>query len=434
MNTILSKKAFSIYCDEVARDAVAKNDKLRSENESLQAAQNLLHSVRLYQRGSVLREINLLEGDKQESATHLAFEVEAVELPLVDLKVLHLSISGVPAVSSSSSLWGNRPQITVQDDGTVKMELFFTDSDSLSVIGVLKNISGTIQDLQSMIDGNRVLLYFMNLGMVDARTGQPPLADIPHDGCLDGSTFTLQTIKIAKDTVTFARPPDTDLSIRADELVEDELHDELQRLSKANADHEALCLAADERKALTSCNMKLKLYRDLVYSVEARYPQGRSLRFNLKDGRLQNTVDDEPAWTLQPRREEATIPLSSISRIQINVANMPWSSPDGPLYVARPRFSRDGAMVLKYSAAISAVFLFDESLNEEVASSLADGLLRRYVHHRLFSDDRRGTTTNYQGPEPELTMRLLRLQIRLDAIKEHLDVLGIKMTSEDEWS
>jgi hypothetical protein len=56
----------------------------------------------------------------------------------------------------------------------------------------------------------------------------------------------------------------------------------------------------------------------------------------------------------------------------------------------------------------------------------------QYVRHCLASTGHDNVTTNYRGPEPELTMRLLWVEIPLQDIQEHLDVLGIKSVSEDE--
>lgn len=385
-----------------------------------QSARNLLLSVKLYNHSlngsGLLKEVNLLQGEQDEN--HLVFAVDDVaQFPHEELRNLDLSISGVRAPAFGwMGYIGKFPELTVCDVETIKVEI----SNAASVIGSLENLSSTLEEVQDMIDCNRHTLYFSELGMFDAETRLP----IPQrDHCLDGSTVLIKKIKIAEDAIQSA------LSLRHELPAEEVLggeDDDLKNLSIANPNHKGLRLAVEEHRALEKRNRMLKISRDLVQSVEASYPGG-CLRFKLGEGRLQNTLDGNAAWTFfESPREEASIPVSSISCIQIMLANMKLSGPMGPMFYTRQRWTENGTLFLKYSHDITAVFLPDESWN-----ALVDNFpVIDYIDHKLMSGP--NVTTNYAGPEPEseLTMKLFWLQIGLGVIRNHLDVLGIDTTRE----
>jgi hypothetical protein len=433
---ILSQKALLIYIDQVILDATAKNEKLRTENSSLQAAQDLLLSVQIWNQGTMLKEINFLddcESTSQESSTHLIFAMEeAVETPLEDIHGLISSISGIRFPSAHCNFVIYPPAITFHDDGTTDIDIFLAN-DFVSVTGSLMNISGTVKEVQSMIDCNRHRFYFRSLGCSQRCFEQ--------DVCLDRSTVSLQTIKIAKHAVQST----LDLELNLHELIEDnQYEDELQIIiSKTNTGHKGLCAVAKAHNTLETCNTKLKLSQDCLQTLELYYfPSERdenpnySLSFNLLDGRIRNTVQGELGWMLEPTSEEETIPLVYLSHMKIKLGNIPWRAATDSF--AEPYFSNwktyftaNALMVMEYGTAISAVFSFDESL--DIDAFPPDGMLR-YVRHCLASVGHGNVTTNYQGPEPELTMRLLWVEVRLRDIQNHLDALGVKAVSEDEPS
>lgn len=174
---------------------------------------------------------------------------------------------------------------------------------------------------------------------------------------------------------------------------------------------------------------------ELYYPLETADNLNYSICFNLEDGRPRTTVHNKPGWMLEPALGEETVPLAYLSRMRINLGNIPWWAfadfhREPRFGVWRTHFTADGTMIMVYGNAITAIFSFDESLDMNVFPPDDDAI--QYVRHCLASTGHDNITTNYRGSEPELTMRLLWVEIPLQDIQEHLDVLGIKSVSEDE--
>jgi len=175
--------------------------------------------------------------------------------------------------------------------------------------------------------------------------------------------------------------------------------------------------------------MELKSSRDILQALVVHIPSVGALRFRLEDGvRKPFVPGQEPSWVFKIPEETKPIPFSSIAQIQISLSSMLWSNPLGPLYESPPGFTADNFMILKYSGAVSAVFDLDDSVNVD-PDSIPGGLFN-YVYHNLISSGP-NMTTNYNGPEFEITLRLIYLEIRLIAIKDRLDVLGINYEQPD---
>lgn len=66
---MISRKAFAVYCDEIARQAAERNDKIRAKNDLLEASRALLTSLKVTSQGkkNVLYETSLLPEDNDQA-------------------------------------------------------------------------------------------------------------------------------------------------------------------------------------------------------------------------------------------------------------------------------------------------------------------------------------------------------------------------------
>jgi hypothetical protein len=457
--------AFGIYCDQVMGDAVQTNDKLRSENASLQVARTFLHSFQLFHGTTVLKEGNLLEihsrttGSREnddndadtDDDTHFCFRLDdPTSIPIEQVYQLTTEVSGIDC-SCHQSTRSKTPELNVvHETGTIEMEYFI--SDFCSFTGTIQNQSGTLEQVQDMIRDNRHALFFMFLGSVplEARTGQPDRTRSAfhhlNEDTLGGASFSVDTIKIAKKAVhsimALESLGEDEYDGNVNDTTDDQEGSELELLSSVTPNRNDLGLVADQRKELQSHNAALKLSRELLQSFVVSYPLGvsgsSSLHLKLENGTRSTggTNGNVPTWLLKVPQEQAdsmSLPLSSIARLQMHLSHFPWSNPLGPLYVAQPGFTRDPALMLQYNHAVTAFFVFDESIGSiDLETRPIPGGLYNYIHHKLISSAH-NMTTNYDGPDlPNLTMRLYGLEIRLDAIQKHLDALGINYEEEEE--
>lgn len=425
----LSRQAFGIYCDQVVRNAVEKNDAIRAENASLEPARDLLQRVELYKSGhdgvKLLMKKNLFDIDGEDE-THLVFEVDddtVTEFPLEEFVHLYCAISGVGIERDRLNI-KSPPRLTVVSNQTAVLKISI--SNVVSVTGSLQSFAGTSEDLQYMIDTNQFGTYMMYLGMgVDVAS--PIVRLCSHEGSLDGAIFSLKTVKIYKGAVqSILDLEDSWLSL------EDDGEDELDKLAKTAWGHnKTLSSVADERKSLEICNIILKAQRHLLQSVEASYP-GHILHFNLEDGRLGDT--EVPGWLIQPTEAPVTIPLSSISHLGFRLSHHHWGRKGFSSYGFTDNF---GAMTVVYSQEIVAIFNFDESIMCMDLDNLPSGLnLIQYIGHILNTAGNSGAQTIVDGVPvpvdegPQLTMRFRGLHIRLDVIQYRLNVLGIDSTTK----
>jgi len=254
----------------------------------------------------------------------------------------------------------------------------------------------------------------------------------PHNDAFVSATFTLTRVEILKRVVqpTLAVINEAPLSAAAFE----EAH-LLKTLANANENHERLREVADEHKALVHRNAVLKECRNLVQSVEASFLAG-SIHFKLETGLRQTDFEGESCWVIEPLAdEEYTIPISSIADLRITLAGVPWCNQTNPVNNRPPHFTEDPAMILKFSHSISAIFLFDGSLLNVFFESLPGGPFQ-YIHHTLLRASGLRITGLVEplDPEPEFTMRFLSLQVRLDAVESHLNLLGVDTTASEEQS
>lgn len=131
----LSQQAFSVFCDEVVRDAVAKRDSLRAENETLEPLHQKLATVKVYFGENVLYEVNLLESDalQEDDGQFLSYSVaNACAVPYEECYKLHVCVSGIPLNDET------RPILTVLRDTEIpSAELVLHISEQIKVTGTL---------------------------------------------------------------------------------------------------------------------------------------------------------------------------------------------------------------------------------------------------------------------------------------------------------
>jgi len=121
-----------------------------------------------------------------------------------------------------------------------------------------------------------------------------------------------------------------------------------------------------------------------------------------------------------------------MANLRISLANIPWSRPTSSLIVPQAQSTADPILIIKYSPEISAIFFFDDSI--ENFDFLEIGGLVQYIEESLIG----GTTgRNVEGQEqpegePALTMQLVCLEVDLNQIQHHLDLLGIDTTTSQD--
>jgi|Transcript_3713 hypothetical protein len=173
----LAQQALNVYCDEVVRDAVVECDSLREENAKLEPTREHLLSVHhVKANGKVVTEFNLLEKDDEDEGDEFwAYKItDAATLPYEQIKVMSISISGVALITSLITSHEAFPKLTVLKGPKIPtIEIVILHTEYVKVTGVVTHLSGSVDEAQNMIDDNRHLVYFMGMGLVSERTGQP---------------------------------------------------------------------------------------------------------------------------------------------------------------------------------------------------------------------------------------------------------------------
>jgi hypothetical protein len=465
----LAQQAFSVYCDQVVRDAVEKNDILRAENATMEAARKMLTQMMIYKnldddlstvsnkRCEKVMEINLQTGVvvasnvrqqyQSNSATHVVCNVEehAIEFPYEDAPRLYCEIANV-RLKDGRGTGRAFPRLIARDESDEPVcELEFYPSPEVRITGTLKNFSGTMQEVKQMIESGKFLDYYMTMGCLNPDTGGRFPKTIGNS--LDGAICSLKKVEIAKTIVRsiHIKTDDDAVTMVNDRLLVDEESDqELHVLANAtNTKHEGLCKAIMDRRVLQARNSLLKFSREIFQTLTARYP-GTSLPFKLDHGSVgrmrchsaaaRTTTSQEAAWvvTAEDSRRESIIWLSDLSMLRLTLAKVTWWTD----IVGRPVVTPDG-FILNHSNNIEAVFRFDESLNDVDVYSLPEGLYA-YIYHALSLVPQQGGHWQrqhrpHQRQGPQFTVRLVAFHIRLSAIQSHLDALGIEVNAAGEY-
>jgi hypothetical protein len=482
---LLSQQAFAVYCDQVVRDAVEKNEAVRAENASMEAARKMLTHMTIYKKNlndvnescEKVMEINLQTAvvvvDRQQNQqvspsrhSHvLVYDVEshAVEFPLEDAPHLYCEIASV-RLRDGIDIGVVAAQLAVKndaDDETV-VELELHPIRDVKITGTLRNFSGTVQKVQQMIDSGEFSIAFMRIGHADPDTRQPFPETIGDS--LSGAFCSLKKVEVAESCVHGIHTKKDDHFKNIHGLFAykpDEEDKELLVLANAtNNNHAGLCKAIImDRPVLKTRNTLLKHSREIFQTLSALYP-GTTLRFKMEQGSVgrmygQTTAagtgqPHEAAWVVSTSTEnntdQSTIMLSAMSQLRLFLANVYWFT--CPLHVdmigrgdddmtAAANDDDDGLMILKYSNTIEAVFRFDESLNDVDVDSLpGGGGLHQYIRHALTLSPQQhqggGHWQRHQQQGPQFTMRLVAFHIRLSVVRSHLEALGIEVNTDEE--
>jgi hypothetical protein len=422
----LAQQALNVYCDEVVRDAVVERDSLREENAKLEPIRENLLSVHVKANGKAVTEFNLLETDDEDEGDEFwAYKItDAASLPYEQIKVMSISISGVALITSLITSHEAFPKLTVLTGAEIPtIEIVILHTDYVKVTGVVTHLSGSLDEAQNMIDDNRHLVYFMGMGLVSERTGQP-LPDLFDNNPFRGALFTLKKIEILK---RLTEPAILCNESTCDTTLNAEQNRELVSLAESNEAHEGLVRVTKELKSLLDCRFALSQSRDLYQRVEARYWHDGSsncIQFKLDTGRLFLTSEGKNEFIIEPLADEdCTIPISSIVDMKIFLANVPWDM--RPIHVAQPVFVHaPPGLMLRYSDGIEATFLFDQSFMDMNTHNIQGGLVN-YIMAALFQN--RGGRAGEDAPEAasQLTMKLLGLQIDFSQVQSRLDLLGV---------
>jgi hypothetical protein len=177
---VLGPQAFDVFCAVTAKDAAFKNNQLEEETTQL---------LPIFQR-VISFEIEKGFGDEKStifsgSLIHYSEEHEAyysysaidttstgnpMEFPYDDIKSIFWRISGVD-LNLGAGLAIQPPIVKVcYDTNTVDIQMSYTEN--ITIQGKIQDYQGTIQDIQRMIEGNRIEIFF---SFMDVQAGGPPL-------------------------------------------------------------------------------------------------------------------------------------------------------------------------------------------------------------------------------------------------------------------
>lgn len=403
---MLSQKAFAVFCDEVVRNAGDKNEKLKAENASLTDAYKLLTSFKLTAGGDLMKEVNILEDEHTEDESNLfycfeqPFNVAFVEV----FRILKGTIAGVVC---NPEFYFRIPELSVDHENEV-LEMEYFVSKTISAKGFIKNYSGRMEDIVSLVGCNYHLLSSLNL---------------------ENTLLSIHTIKIPKDATQHIM----NLLAHAENYAnEQDLRNELRTLCQVVPDRKDICSVEKHHTELLSKNSVLKVAPNLLQTLEVSIPAGSSVCWTLEEGKKGGSsygLGSGRSLVFSPHQETAAIPLSSIANIQIKVSGIRLNRSGSPR--RRSFIVTQQGIFYEYSSVMHMGFTFDGSLSGSVLASFPPGGLYRYISHVLATSNR-NVTTNYQGPAPELTLRLRVVDLKTVAIGHHLETLGIDIDDEEE--
>jgi len=249
-----------------------------------------------------------------------------------------------------------------------------------------------------------------------------------------GSTVKLQTINILKKIVDRAiktetlptKGPQNDVAVN------------LKKLSLAFPDNDNIQQATQKYACNKLRNDQLVLHRNISETIEGRNPNGSVFQLQLNAGSISTMTcarEPIPSWKLRPTsREKATVPLSSLADLSIFLGNSPISVPPHSFFARLEHIPGEDFFVMSYSRhfPLEVVFGLDNSI-EEFAE---DRDLIQRIRYTTLSKHRSVSMLGHNGLEIErlpasVTVRLAFLQVKLDAIRSRLNLLGIR-TDDDE--
>jgi hypothetical protein len=423
--------AFAIFSEQAVNDVVAENEDLRTENNSLQAARDLLLEIRVLKGGEIFWTGSVLdseEDDGQEDEDFLMLNVVGVDpFPLDEIRQLSCIISGFPVIPHTFDYfsWGGNRFSSMQDDNTVELNLKV--GESCVFVGSLENYAGTIEYVRKMVVDNRLLMHMHTIGMLSMPTRTPVTED--RDDAVEGSTFRLTKIKLAKSAIQAIIHQE---SMAAAKAANDSQVHEFQALAEADRVNSALGTVLGERTGLLRENILLKSSRDTVLTVQVRHPGG-SFLCDLSRGKRTTTTEGGPAWMVEIPPEEGTLSLLEVGRMRISLSCFPLSTshPHTDGAQVSPDF---GIVSLPYNGMVDAIFMFTGGWGDiDLESVLGGEHFVDWLRVQLCGGSNDSVTYSiptYNGPE--LSMRLLFLKFHMGVVSQCLGALGIDVSEDSE--
>jgi len=422
---------FAVFSEQTVNEALVRNEELRTENSSLQAARDLLLNVRVLKDGENFWTGSLLdceEEDGQDDHDFFVLNVGVEPFPLDEVKQLSCIVSGFPVISGifDRRMWGANNFSTMKGDHTVELKLKL---GSCVLVGSLENYPGTIEYVRQMVVDNRLLMHMQTFGAL-SHPDMTPVTD-GRDDAVEGSTFRLSKIKVAKSAVQIILDQENEAATKA---ANDCQVLDLQALAKADNVNRTLRTVLETRTGLLQENILLKSARDTVKTVQVRHPGG-SFCCDLSGGKSAPIVEEErdsPAWLVEIPPGEGKVSLLEVGGMRISLAGFPLS-PSYP-HTQGAQLAPDGRiMLVPYNHMVDACFVFDEGWRDvELESVLGGHHIVDWLRVQLCGGSNDQVTFSiptYNGPK--LSVRLIFLHFRMGLVSQCLDALNIDVSAAE---
>lgn len=460
----LGQQAFTVVCDEAARDLLVKNTAIRTGNSALKPVEEQLYSLQIRKRNGeedlVMFECDIRSYDadeEDEAMSVVAFSSDdSIAFPLSDLPGILFRIAGA-TVNTGLGWFGKCPHLCIDHDcGVISISVNY--SEDIKITGKVENYDGTLEDIQRLVDTIRISLHWRSLDAIDIRTGQPSRfaqrLTAMGEGYLDNATFHFEQIKIPETLLTpliWLSNPNTAYGGHLSTVESSGIdgHQNLDDLTDAMPSHKELWQVRTEHKILIDENTRLLQVRDRFQTLSLVSSDG-SINFRLENGRRGTFCNsNQAAWTIESNAfdsgasaEEATVHLTSVLRTQPLLSGIPVGGGIG----GNHSFLDDGVLlVVPYGASIEAVYMFHdlEGLNGTIFENFfahvnatllnGDGHTEQIGPNMTFGMPEVRIMVEGQAvsPLPSLKVRLLWVSIRFETIKRHLDLLGIDTAEEN---
>eukprot|EP00977_Amphora_coffeiformis_P005699 scaffold1206_cov160-Amphora_coffeaeformis.AAC.5 len=412
---------------------MVQNKVLRQQNTTLDPMRDLLLKVQIFCGSDAIWSGSLVHRRDDDRLEHyLSLRINGVEsFPIDEIGGLWCQVSGLaimlPNLKKRTMHWGSRHATTVLDDGILEVVLKL--SDAFYLVGLLENCTGTMEELQYMIDSNTLMYYLSHLGHVNASTGLPSRST--RGTCLDGSFFRPTKIILAKSAVesTLLKVNDTNVRKYIGEQSACELTELSNLYETSKKCSSSLRFVVEERRLLLLEHSLLKSFMDLLDTVEIRYTGGRAMTTQLRSGKRSTCSNGSPLWRVEIPRSSGTIPFRSIRQMQIGVAGFPIDADCWPHLRGITVDEDCTVMCLPYNPFVEALFIFDHSWDDRIVHNAPD-----VEDVGTFVGRLRNQLAGYSEPPSgsKLTMRLWFVRFRFGFVNRHLKALGIHFSQDKE--
>ena len=422
----LGKRTSSIFCDVLAVDAATKTERICTENTILEPMAKVLRTLKIYgatEEGAIELDVNSYDS---EDGDFYVYNIDNVSpSPHEDLRMNYVVLSGV---HFSHSSFMPVMRFSIEDDGSLFVA-HRLESEVVYVVGKLENYQGTLDDIQGAIDTNQARNYFSSLGWTNADTGEPSFQNLGVQNMFLGSTYKLVTIKIKKSVVE--RAINAEGKLQEDE---DDLAVNLEKLSLAFPDYNNLVDVTEKYKTTKLRNKQLVSSRGIFESIVCSLPNGPLFQLKLGNGSigtmLETAAATAPSWRMRPKdSDEVTVPLSSLADLSFSLGNVPICT-SHDRYLGN-QIMPGGYLPIAYTGIVplEVVFALDNSIDE---FSEDEDIYHRIVSSIAQRNDRTNRNDQHVERLPDrVTVRLVFVQVILEGVQFHLDLLRIPTDDEE---